>query len=145
MSKELEAFERIKNHTLSYVGDTYKTLTDSREMQVEDLDIIETALKNYEELTNKPVILYGKTQALIDAICKAHKEVKVITIIDEKKIRAFDIIKKKRVNVLELCTCANYETYLAFFNKWNWYGEYDEYILTQEEYDLLREVLLCQQ
>ncbi len=60
----------------------------------------------------------------------------------EKSLKALEIIKEKRVNALELSTCANYETYLAFFNKWNWNGEYDKYILTQEEYNLLKEVLL---
>lgn len=57
MTKELEAFERIKNHTLSYTGDTYKTLTDSREMQAEDLNIIENALKRNIELEEENKVL----------------------------------------------------------------------------------------
>ena len=81
----LEALERIKKHTLSYDGDVYKTLTNSREMQVEDLDIIEKALK------------------------------------------ALEIIKTKKVAIKYVCgePCLTPQSYL-----------------TDEEYDLLKEVLL---
>ena len=60
----------------------------------------------------------------------------------EKELKALEIIKNKKVNVLELSVCANYETFISFFKQWNWNGEYDEYMVTQEEYDLLREALL---
>ena len=59
----------------------------------------------------------------------------------KKQDEILRIIKEKRVNVLELSTCANYETFIAFFNMWNWYGEYDRFILTQTEFDLLKEWL----
>ena len=59
----------------------------------------------------------------------------------EKKLKALEIIKEKKVDVLDFTSCANYETYMFFFKLWNWNGEYDDFILTQEEYDLLKEVL----
>ena len=59
----------------------------------------------------------------------------------ETALKVLEIIKKKRVDCLEISLCSKYETYMAFFNKWNWYGEYDEYVLTQEEFNLLKEVL----
>ena len=59
-----------------------------------------------------------------------------------RELKALEIIKKKRVNVLELSVCDNYETYMSFFKQWNWKGEYDNFIITQEEYELLKEVLL---
>lgn len=59
----------------------------------------------------------------------------------EKALKALAIIKNKKVDVLELSTCANYETYFAFFKRWNWDGEYDDYVLTKEEYDFLKEML----
>ena len=59
----------------------------------------------------------------------------------EKELKALEIIKNKKVNVLELSVCANYETFISFFKQWNWNGEYDEYVVSEEEYDLLKEVL----
>lgn len=107
MTKELEAFERIKNHTLSYTGDTYKTLTDSREMQAEDLNIIENALKrleNYEknEDFSKDVINY--------AFLSEKDKI--------KKLKALEIIKKRECLFKGLSE------------------------VTQEEYELLKEILL---
>ena len=88
------------------------------------LELVETALKEYEGAKNH-----------IEALNKERVENSI-------KIKAFEIIKEKRVNVLELYTCADYETYISFFKMYNWNGEYDKYILTKEEYDLLKEVLL---
>ena len=103
---------------------------------IETLCIIETALKNYEELTSKPAILYGRThghsQALIDTICKNYKEVKIINLEDEKKLKALEIIKKRT-------------TPLVIQKGQFYFLEYDntfQYYITKEEYDLLKEVLL---
>ena len=61
--------------------------------------------------------------------------------LEEKLLKALEIIVDKRVNLLEISTSANYETYREFFNKWNWYGEYDEFVITEKEYELLKEIL----
>ena len=55
MNKELEALERLKNHTISYVGSDYKVSTDSREEQIKDLELIEKSLKALEIIKEKRV------------------------------------------------------------------------------------------
>lgn len=92
MNKELRAFRKICRNLNSYeFTDEYK----------KNKKLIETTLKNYEELTSKPAILYGRThghtQALIDTICKNYKEVKITNLEDEKKLKALEIIKEKNV------------------------------------------------
>ncbi len=107
---------------------------------------IETALKNYEELTSKPIILYygrthGHTQALIDMVFKNFKEVKITNLEDETKLKALEIIKEKRVDVDYLITCIEQSINpLQFYNEY--IKEFNGIELTQEEYDLLREKLL---
>ena len=129
MSKELEAFERIKNHTLSYAGDIYKTFTDSREKQVQDLDIIETTLKEYDGAKKH-----------IEALNKEIIENSIKSI----KLKVLEIIKEKRVDACYFMNCRTLEEYnddvLASYA----YEENDaeQRMLTQEEYDLLKEVLL---
>lgn len=144
MSKELEAFERIKNHTLSYTGDTYKTLTDSREMQVEDLNIIENALKRLEtiEYQDRFVDEVWKTTGLPNYSKEARE--------NNKKLKAFEIVKEKQISIADFiyaCMCSkkdlkeyhncdsNYEFAATCVG---WEKEY----LTKEEFDLLKEVLL---
>lgn len=134
MSRELQALEIIKNAPTIYVG----CASDIYTRYSHECKIIENALKNYEELTNKPVVLYGRTQALIDMICKTHKEIKVINLIDERKVKAFDTIKEKQVDVYILLKTKSLDEY----NEW-YVGIQDNFMpLTQDEYDLLKEVLL---
>lgn len=91
MSKELEALNDMLEYLL-----TYDEFNEKR--HIHNANIIETELKNYEELTNKPVILYGRThghtQALIDTICKNYKEIKITNLEDEKKLKALEIIAR---------------------------------------------------
>ena len=110
MSKELEALERIRKARYfvdfelnANVGEDYK----------EELDIIETALKENIEL-KKCIDLIGDIET------------------NNKKLKALEIIKEKKVYPSFLLNTKNLEEY----NK--------EVIqkLTQEEYDLLKEVLL---
>ncbi len=126
MSKELEAFRIM-------VRDNNLELPYSNTIQA-----IETALKNYEELTSKPVILYGRThgytQSLIDYVCKNYKEVKITNLDDEKKLKAFEIIKDKKIDMGLLNETPNVEEYN------NWCS--DEAQLIPEEFDLLKEKLL---
>lgn len=125
MSKELEALKIIKKEL--YGIEAYR----------KPLEVIETALKNYVEMTNTPPILLGKThgytQSIIDYICKNYKEVKITNLEDEKKTKAFEIIKKKRVNIQALFYSSSCEDYNKHYN------HYED--LTQKEYDLLKEVL----
>ena len=94
MNKELEALERLKNHTISYVGSDYKVSTDSREEQIKDLELI------------------------------------------EKELKALEIIKEKEVNVFIFLHSGDLETYNNMVE--------DNRKLTQEEFDLLKEVLKCE-
>ena len=107
-------------------------------------DIIEKTLKDYEELTNKPVMLYGKThektQALIDTICKNYKEVKITNLEDEKKLKALEIIIDKQVDIRIFISSAilgNHEEPDAY----NFIVSDVKRHLTKEEFDLLKEVL----
>lgn len=122
MSKELRAFRKICRNLNSYeFTDEYK----------KNKKLIETTLKNYEELTNKPVILYerthGSSQALIDTICKNYKEIKITNLEDEKKLKALNEI-------------------LALHDKWlgNEMSDFEFFTLLNEardKYGLLEEVL----
>lgn len=74
---------------------------------------------------------HGETQALIDVITKNYKEIKIINLEDEKKLKALEIIKKKKVG--------------QYQNEYNgkWYFTCaNDYGLTKEENELLKEVLL---
>lgn len=59
----------------------------------------------------------------------------------ERKIRVFETILKKKVNILDVAVSADYDTYMSFFKMWNWHGEYDEYILTETEFLEIKEYL----
>ena len=66
------------------------------------------------------------------------KEVKAIEVCKEffdKELKALEIIKEKKVNVGDFVRCKSIEDY----NEYCCYGK--EETLTQEEYDLLKEVL----
>lgn len=54
----------------------------------------------------------------------------------EKELKAFEIIKKKNVNIKDLEEADG----LANYNMWYYRLNYD-YYLTQEEFDLLKEAL----
>lgn len=149
MSKELEAWQQVKDYLeFSLDRKTYceaMRYTSTYDYLKPFIETVETALKNYEELTNKPVILYGRThgqtKALIDMISKNYKEIKITNLDDEEKLKAFEIIKEKKVDISYLIICIeqNVEP-LQFYNeiaKDLHNGE-----LTQEEYELLKKVLL---
>lgn len=57
----------------------------------------------------------------------------------EKKLKAFEIIKEKQIDVLYI---AMFPNSLEKYNKHVSFVHDDEWCLTQEEYDLLKEVLL---
>ena len=132
MSKELKALNRIKQ---------FMSLNAAHWKQ--DISYIETALKNYEELTNTPPILWGRThgntQSIIDYICKHYKEVKITNLEDEEKLKALEIIKEKLVNVDLLMRCDYLDVYNMQMRVYSPIHKFQE--LTQKEYDLLKEVL----
>lgn len=149
MSKELEALENIKHYD-SRVG-----------LHEDDYKIIETALKKLEKYENTKFIAMGSPElrnkewlkdlfekpSLIIADATPLEIKPIYSEQDQKKLKALEIIKEKEVNV----------SYLEYhFERGNGgYGEYvrtmdapylDYYpsskILTKEEFNLLKEVLL---
>ncbi len=65
---------------------------------------------------------------------KEYTTIKQALTTKSKKEQAFDIANKKCVDMYRLAVADN----VASYNKWT---EFDEYWLTEEEYDLLKEVL----
>ncbi len=129
MSKELQAFRKICKNLNSYeFTDEYK----------KNKKLIETALKNYEELTSKPMILcvrtHGYTQALIDTICKNYKEVKITNLEDEKKLKALEIISQ---NFKLVGNCLHAKNKYAE-SGWVFVKELED----EEEHNAWKEVLL---
>ena len=163
MSKELEALQEVREQ-LIYYKEYAKEKLPTKTKQIDDeceeeLNIIETTLKNYEELTSKPAIVcverHGMAQALIGMFHKNFKEIKITSLEDQDKIKAFEIIKEKRVNAGNFIywlkqKSRTYEDYLQDFYQEQWYLHYKDnnddrckfYKLTQDEYELLKEVLL---
>lgn len=58
----------------------------------------------------------------------------------KRKARAFDIVKEKYVDILEVAFCKNYEHYCRTMEK---KALRKEWWLTQEEFDSLKEMLEC--
>ena len=105
-------------------------------------EIVETALKNYQELLGRPCVLVGRTngqtQALIDKISKNYKEIKITNLEDEKKLKALEIIKEKEVDIYGIKNSENVYDYNSGIENEN---NFENKLLTKEEYDLLKEVL----
>lgn len=142
-STPLQALERIKSHYKD------KVCIDV----LDDFDIIETTLEDYEKLTSKPIMLCGRThgytQALIDTICKNYKEVKVTNLVDEKKLKALKIIDDCDVDVwlLKHCDYSNYCRVRRLCLESTGNADVDDSgkevinLPTEEEFDFLKEVL----
>jgi len=126
MSKELtplEALNEIKDKF--FVKDGNSTIGDFGLLR--RLDIIETALKDYEK----------QHQIDIDLLGSAYKT----NVQNEKKLKALEIIKKGCPYIsLEKQKCINYDKPYELIIGGGYETAYIE--LTQEEYDLLKEVLL---
>ena len=143
MNKELtpiEELKRLKDFVLKFITNGL-----DRRVVIGSFVIIETALKRLEEI-DKIFKKYDINDNWLDAalhVIKNHFPMN--TEIQLKKLKALKIIKEKRVDVNSL----------LYYIKSNacddsvvcWYNEYiiefdDERILTHEDYDLLKEVLL---
>lgn len=114
MSKELEALKRFKDNIRWLEENTsLKHYFENNELHFkEDLDIIETALKEYEEIKS---ILYDENHVY-------------------KRIKALMIIREKDVDMWEFKCYKTLTDYNQNVSPLRW--------LTPEEYNLLNEVLL---
>ena len=145
MSKELtplEALEKIKDIIREDGEDI-----DNPRFLVDELSIIETALQDnyfYKYMINKICDFMGLDINPFEDLVNTENEMinyiyenecfRVDVATNKNKLKAFEIIKKKRVNVHLLILSDSLEKYnfnLLPYRK-----------LTQEEYDLLKEVLL---
>lgn len=121
MSKGLEALERVRNQRVFIDFEIDATVNDFCE---KDLDIIETELKDNEDL---------KTQFAVNSMNEFFR-----TLDEQKKLKALEIIIEKDVSMYWLRHSKNVDEYNNFILTDK--RQYQK--LTQEEYDLLKEVLL---
>lgn len=124
MNKELDRLEHLRIG-IQYINQDKSPAFISQ--YEEDIDIIEKALKRQEELDSLYTLTNhnGKFYVIID---KAEFNQM------SKQLKALEIIKEKNVNVPKLRNSSNLEEYNRCFR--------DKCLLTQEEYELLKEVLL---
>ena len=156
MSKELTSLEAVEKILNEFVEILLKTkcvkptavdiayLTNSlRVVFHSELDIIETALKRLEE-HDKIFKKYDINDIWLEPllyVIKNHFPMDTETQL--KKLKVLEIIKRNPLMVCaDYCKCIaelklNYQEYLKYFS-----NEEDRYIKNEEDYDLLREVLL---
>ena len=160
MSKELEALARIKKEMI------YQLQTKGEGIVDDDFHLIETALKRLEEQESVIDTLKGIIEfdtKLPEIKINEDKQFEVFSalgmsiqrnienqerellrnwILKEcfpKELRALEIINKKKVDVHILSFCKDYIKYNETFEL---FKDYKIRQITQEEYDLLKEVLL---
>lgn len=140
MNKELEAFERVKESLLHAVGGNgyphYINYANSAEPAEEDLDTIETALKKAEAIDKCHLVAIPRmsNKTSIADECVFLQTVLKIIIIKEVNVQNFK----------NACATMSYEQYLFMWKDGCFMGIRltSKIMLTQEEYDLLKEVLL---
>lgn len=130
MNKELELWYRIVEY-LKWTSRDKKIKYGSYDdkdgcyiavFQGYPISIIENALKEKIELEEENKALIESNDLLNEALIE-----------DQKKLKALEIIKNKKVNLEYLKCCQNYEQYITICS----YGNE----ITEEEFDLLKEVL----
>ena len=138
MSKELEALERLKTAP-SFMGGTaeYQACTQSEALLMQDYEIVRQALLKAQDNARSEETLqkYFQEGITLDSV-RALKQEK-----DYYK-KVLEIIKEKNVAVALLKSCRTVNAYniLAFDDE---YLKANNYLrkLTQEEFNLLKEVL----
>ncbi len=139
MSKELEALQRIRKNLTRYSDSDDKPYLYEQDKR--DLDIIEAALKDYELMKQTKFIVNDKKINEDDVLEQLKKGIitvnnlKIESLFDEetqKKLKALEIIKEKRVNVHYLMLYQSYIEYNDLFCKKQ---------LTETEWNLLKECL----
>lgn len=95
-------------------------------LEYEWFNIIETALKEQEE-----------DKKLLNEQAKSNRYLMEQIKQSQKKIKALEIIKEKEVNTLLVMNVRDYNEYCRYMS-----GSFEYEPLTEQEYDLLREVLL---
>lgn len=131
MSKELTPLEELQFIRHYEINDDHITL-NHHIICKRSLDNIETALKDYERLLS-----LRKTAEWADEKLRTKKKLKVLEIIKEKGCSYIEIVL--------IVSHHNYEEYCIEMNSGRVYSsryECERAFKTQEEFNLLREVLL---
>ena len=147
MSKELtplEALNEIKNIKTLSVPE--RKVVTFQEKYKEELDIIETALKEYEKLKKEvnEISDFGlkayrvELEKQINSNKKYRTTNKRLRVKNQKLYEILRIIKEKHVDCFKLIAIFRTSNNIEHYNQ-N-YGS--NWQLTQEEYDLLKEVLI---
>lgn len=141
MNKELEALEEIKRLYKWYTKYAYDAELDKEE--IHSFAIIETALKEYEMMKQTKIIVADKKisdddlEKLMNQGMLTDLQCEIKPLFDEetqKKLKALEIIKEKEVDMFIFLHSGDLETYNDMVE--------DNRKLTQEEFNLLREVLI---
>ena len=117
MSKELEALEKIKN--IKTISVPERRVTTFQEKYKVELELIEDTIKDHETLKKEYEFLSEHCNELLNESRKEH--------------RVIEIIKNKQVDL----SCLIFDG-LELYNE----NMHPTRVITQEEYDLLKEVLL---
>lgn len=120
MNKELEALGRLRN--------TFALLTEIYAQDVlQDATIIESAFKDYEKLKDE----YDRLESIYTHFIKQYNQLMK----DHSKVlKALEIIKNKEPSIMRIRLTRNSQHYNAIMSK--------RRELTEEEYNLIKEVLL---
>ena len=126
--KPLQALEKLTNYKCSCMSE-----------KIECKEIVETALKRLEEIDNKSVCFVGRTRGqtkrIIEELSK-HPEVKVTNLDDQKKLKALEIIIKYNIHKCSVIMAT--DSYKDYKICW----VYDNTKMTEEEYKVLKEILI---
>lgn len=148
MNKALEALMEIKRQigNIHYFDFTQNPprMTTIPLINTPFFDIIENALKRLEGIDDKKVVYMtrtqGQAQKVIDELSK-HKEVVITNLSDQKKLKALEIIKTKKIDVGLFYTIL--EDNNQKNKKWSYnFWQEKENKITQKEFDSVKEVLL---
>lgn len=148
LEPQVEVKENGKISLLSRVGMSLRKQLNEKEKELFRAWILKECFP--EELRALETIKENSAYALMfidDAYCLVDTEDNKFDIIDDyevnskgvidngtqKKLRALEIIKEKKINLEYLKCCETYEQYKTICSYWN--------EITKEEYDLLKEVL----
>lgn len=156
MSKGLEALKRIGKQTTkdtsfgidieTNCNKDYKII--EKELKrlakiddlLEEIDIDENDLPIWFEMQKQDGKKNKRLEELekaFDALSKDDEKAKKLLSLEIEKNRAFEIIKDKQVNCYDIINSVDYKHYLVLMKNYD-----KSWLLTQEEYDFLKEELL---
>lgn len=130
MNKELTPLENFEYFIRCFAIDTNEELDTIKKLYAGTIKVIESALKRLNYIDENKIYCISENYLQ-----------------DIKKLKAFKIIKEKGCSYMEIAlivSCKNYEEYCIEMNSGRVYSsgyECERAFKTQEEFDLLKEVL----